>query len=127
MGGIGVITDLWNSFLMAAKGATDLLAASLATGHFWLPRTQAAAAMATVLENPDFKALFIKVEASPLNEYLTGKRVGPWDFDCGVDGLKHETATFANLFINQIAILVSVFVILFTVGRCLIVTHCRTD
>lgn len=127
MGGIGAVTDLWDSFLMAAKGATDLLAASLATGHFWLPRTQAEATMSTVLENPDFKSLFMKVEAGPLNEYLTGKKVGPWGFDLTADGLKSPTATFANLFMNQIAILVSIFAILFTFGRCLIVTHCCTD
>lgn len=127
MGGIGAVTDLWDTFIMAAKGATDLLAASLALGHFWLPRTQATAAMKTVLSNPDFKALFTKVEAGPLNEYLTGTKSRPWNFDCTHDGLSVTAATFANLFINQIAILVSIFVILFTIGRYLIVTHCRTD
>lgn len=116
--------DLWHCFIESAKDATELLGASLATGHFWLPQTQAEYSFIAATTHKGFKALFSKVEASELNEYLTGTKESPWDFDLSEAGLKSKSAALANLFINQLAILVSILIMLLTPGRCLIFAYC---
>lgn len=93
---------------MIAKQATDLLAASLVNGKFWAPRTHAVSVLYDTLKDKQFSALFAKIEEGPFKTYFTEKEAGPWNLTCTEPGLVGDSAAFANYFILQIQVLVSI-------------------
>ncbi len=62
----------------------------------------------TCLRTRHFKDLFIKIEEGPCKTYFTDKEAGPWNFQCTEPGLLPDSAAFADHFVWQISILVSI-------------------